>query len=257
MSFNSLTTSHRDRIQCFEQAQDEVRRLDSEGKGVKDAEMYRQYQRRNSFGLDPNMKIYRIFQEHFYRQDVSDGCLTMPRATAKAWGDTLENPLASITVTDPQTGLPIHLGSTVSNFHALCWTQRAQPTATDWANFSRGGPAIRVETTVGKLLERVMCTSDSAYMHRSWLIEIDYIQPQLIEQMQRPDEVLSRLESTGSMLALSAAVVRTAHSVEDEVRLLFDNGVNPVWNAVNISSPDLVRLPFNWRGFVDNIIVHP
>nr|WP_175721227.1 hypothetical protein [Burkholderia anthina] len=72
---NSLPSSPaRDRVHCFEQAQAEVNRLDSKGKGAGDAEVYRQYQRRNSFGLDPAMKIYRIFQAHYYQNDVNDGC---------------------------------------------------------------------------------------------------------------------------------------------------------------------------------------
>ncbi|WAL83549.1 hypothetical protein OYT13_03500 [Pandoraea sp. XJJ-1] len=256
---NSLPSiSDRDRVHCFEQAQAEVNSLDFKGKRAGDTEVYRQYQRRNSFGLDPNMRIYRIFQAHYYQKDVTDGCLTMPCATANVWDDPLENPLASVTVTDPLTGVPVHLGSTVSGFHALCWTQRALPTAEDWASFSHGVPAIRIGTTVGKLLDRVMSMSDSAYMHRSWLVDVDYMEPHLIQQMKTPDEVLGRMNSTGSMLALSAAVVRTDFSVENEVRFLFDNGVNPVWNAVTTSSSaDLVRLPFDWNGFVDETICYP
>lgn len=258
MSSSLPSTSGRDRVHCFEQAQAEVIRLDFAGKGAGHDEVYRQYQRRNSFGLDPNMRIYRIFQKHHYQTDVADGCLTLPRATANVWNDPLENPLASVMVTDLQTGMPFYLGSTVSGFYALCWTQRAQPTAKDWTSFSHGVPAIRIGTTVGKLLDRVMSMSDSGYMHRSWLIDVDYMEPHLIQQMKTPDEVLGRMESTGSMLALSAAVVRTAFSVEDEVRFLFDNGVHPAWNAVTTSSsPDLIRLPFDWSGFVDETINYP
>lgn len=204
------------------------------------------------------MKIYRIFQAHYYEKDVNDSCLTLPRATANVWNDPLENPLASVMVTDAATGLPVHLGSTVSGFHALCWTQRALPTADDWDSFSHGAPAIRIGTTIAKLLNRVMPMSDAAYMHRSWLVDVRYMEPHLIEQMKTPDEVLGRMESTGSMLALSAAVVRTKFSIENEVRFLFDNSVNPKWNAVtNSSSPDLVRLPFDWDGFVDETICYP
>jgi hypothetical protein len=224
MTVSLPSTSSRDRVHCFEQAQAEVNRLDFAGKGPSHIDVYRQYQRRNSFGLDPDMKIYRIFQQHHYQQDVADGRLTLPRATATVWHDPLENPLASVTVTDPQTGVPIHLGSTVSNFYALCWTRRARPTAEDWASFSHGVPVIRIGTTIGKLLDRVMPISDPAYMHRSWLVDVDYMEPHIIQQMKTPDEVLGRMESTGSMLALSATVVRTAFSDEDEVRFLFDNG---------------------------------
>lgn len=258
MSNSISSSSHRDRVDCFERTQAVINRLDMEGKGAGDPEVYRQYQRRNSFGLDPNMRIYRIFQAHFYREDVTNGWLTMPRATANVWSDLLENPLADVTGTDSVTGAPVHLGSTVSGFHALCWTQRTLPTSKDWSNFSHNAPAIRIGTTVGKLLDRVMLVSDSAYMHRSWIVDVEYMDPRLIAQMKNPDEVLARMEPTGSMLALSAAVVRTAFSVENEVRFLFDNDVHPPWNAVKKNdSPALVHLPFDWTGFVDEAIYYP
>lgn len=258
MSGGLPTISARDRVQCFEQAQEAVNCLDFAGKDAQHIEAYRQYQRRNSFGLDPSMKIYRIFQQHYYDDDVKNGCLTLPRVSANVWKDPLENPLASVTVTDQQTGQPLHLGSIVSRFYALCWTQRAMPTAADWASFSHGTTAIRISTTVGKLLDRVMPMNAPGYMHRSWLVDVDYMAPHLIQQMKTPDEVYGRMESTGSMLALSAAVVRTTFSDEDEVRFLFDNGVHPAWSAVTTSSsPDLIRLPFNWNGFVDEKVHCP
>ncbi len=95
-------------------------------------------------------------------------------------------------------------------------------------------------------------------MHRSWMVDVDYMSPHLIQLMKVPNEVYRRMDSTGSMLALSAAVVRTAFSDEGEVRLLFDSGIYPVWSAaVASSSPDLVRLPFDWKGFVDDEIRYP
>jgi hypothetical protein len=257
MCFSVLFGARRDRLAAFESAQDEVRRHDFSGKDWADIDAYRQYQRRNSFGLDPDMKIYRIFQEDFYDKDVVDGFLTLPRAEANVWKDPLENPLSSVTVTDTVTGCPIHLGSTVSNFFALCWTRREKPTKKEWESFSHGRPAVRIATTIGKLMGRVMKISDSAYMHRSWLVDVDYKNPKLIEQMKSADEVYRRMESSGALLALSAAVVRTGFSDEREVRYLFDNGVLPKWAKVTVlTSPDLVRIPFDWNGFVEDSIRH-
>ncbi|SEA62661.1 hypothetical protein SAMN05216411_11533 [Nitrosospira multiformis] len=65
------------------------------------------------------MKIYRIFQQQYHDDDVKNGCLTLPRATASVWNDPLENPLASVTMTDLQTGQPLHLGSVVSRFSCI------------------------------------------------------------------------------------------------------------------------------------------
>lgn len=233
-------------------------RLDSQGENSTDEAMYRQYQRRNSFGLDPEMKIHRIFQRGFWEQDQADNRLTLPRATATVWKDPLENPLEGVTETDPVTGQPILLGSLVSGFYAHCWTKRTNPSSSDWASFSHGKPAVRITTSVEKLLDRVMNRSDSCYMLRSWLVDVEYKDPSLIEQMRHPSEPRKRMEPQGALLALSAAVIRTQFSDEDEVRYLFDQKVNPIWGAVGISrSPDVVRLPFDWSGFVDNAVCNP
>ena len=65
------------------------------------------------------------------------------------------------------------------------------------------------------------------------------------------------MESTGSLLALSAAIVRSAYSSEDEVRLLFDNGVLPARTNVDASSGNLLRIPFDWKGFVESEECYP
>lgn len=73
--------------------------------------------------------------------------------------------------------------------------------------------------------------------------------------MKNPTVVLNHMESTGSMLAASAAVVRTQFSGEDEVRLLFDASVKPeLPRVVYMSNHELLRVPFNWDGFVDDQI---
>lgn len=250
-----MRSSTRDKVTSFSMAQDEVQRLDHRGVTSVDVEMYRQYQLRNCFGLDPAMKIYRIFQETFYQDDLKNACLTLPRADANIWNSPLENPLASVTQRDPVTGQTVHLGSVVQNFFALCWTSREYPTQDDWDDFSHGKATVRIETTVGKLLDRVMVRSDPSYMHRSWVIDADYRPGGTIRAMQTPDEIIRRLESTGSLLALSAATIQTSYSREDEVRFIFDNGIYP--QVSTRPSRDLIRLPFNWNGFADNVVRHP
>lgn len=245
----------RDRIASFEAAQDEIRRLDSSNLGWGDAAMYQQYQRRNSFGLDPSTKIYRIFQERYYQDDVQNRCLTLPRADANVWSSTLENPLSAVTQIDDVTGQPIDLGSVVRHFHALCWTSRSQVTREDWENFSHGKPTVRVETTIGKLLDRVMNHSDSAYMHRSWMIDADYQSHGVIRSMQTEDELLARLDSTGARLAMTVATVETGYSDEEEIRFLFDHGISPV--IAHSVAPNLIHLPFDWDGFADSVVRHP
>lgn len=91
----------------------------------------------------------------------------MPLAEAGiTWKDPLENCLANVKAVDTVTGGELLLGSLVQRYYALCWTERPTATKTDWKNFSHRKPAIRISTTVGKLLDRLMRFEDPIYMHR-------------------------------------------------------------------------------------------
>ncbi|MBY6064895.1 hypothetical protein [Pseudidiomarina sediminum] len=239
----------------FEKAQSKIRQLDFQGKDLSSPEALEQYKLRNSFGMEPTAKIHRIFQKGYYDKDVSDGYLTLPVASSTIWIDPLENPLEDVTGIDSVTGEQIDYGSLVRSFYALCWTDRSDHNPTDWSSFSHGKKAIRITTTVGKLLDRLMTTSDRLYMHRTWLIDVDYKNPALIQAMKNPAVVMNHMESTGSMLAASAAVVRTQFSCENEVRLLFDASIKPELTGVSyFNNRQCLRIPFDWNGFVDDVV---
>jgi hypothetical protein len=241
------------KIEAFEREQEVIRKLDFQENASSADSMFRQYQRRNTFGLDPHQEIHRIFQKDFLNKDISGRCLTLPKASASIWHDPLENPLAAIQDVDVVTGSNIHLGALVDSFYALCWTSRSAPQPADWSSFSHGKKAVRVTTTVGKLMDRMMYATDPCYMHRAWLIEVDYQDPTLIQSMRNPQGVYKRMDSQGALLALSAATIRSQFSTEDEVRLLFDGSIQPLLPGMLMSTkPDLVRIPFNWDGFIDD-----
>ena len=240
------------KIEILERELENVRRVDLQGNPIHSNAMYRAHQARNSFGLARNVKIHRIFQKEFYESDRANGVLTLPRATASVWGDPLENPLEDVMDVDLITGGNLSLGGLVRSYYALCWTQRPKAKPSDWASFSHGRKAIRISTTVGKLLDRLMDQSDPCYMHRTWLVEVEYEDPNVISAMRNPAEVYSRMDSSGGLLALSAAVVRAQFYDEEETRLLLDNSDGFPWpNGVVKSNPDLLQIPFDWGGFVD------
>jgi len=241
------------KIEAFERAQQGVRELDFQGFATHSSEMYRQYQRRNSFGLDRDQKIHRIFQKRFLDHDIANGCLTLPKANANIWKDPLENPIAAVQDIDVFTGQTINLGGLANSFYALCWTHRDAPRPQDWANFSHGVEAVQISTTVGKLLDRLMSLQDAHYMYRAWVIDVEYRDPALIQAMQHPGEVYGRMESQGALLALSAAVVRTQFSSEKEVRLLFDASFSPPpGSMVTLDKGKFVQVPFEWSGFIED-----
>ncbi len=246
-----------DKIAQFKAEHDEIVKLDHTREAIS-MQMYGQYQRRNSFGVDRNKEIHRIFQKEFYDRDIKDQTLTLPLAEAGiTWNDPLENPLANVKTIDIVTRKEILLGSLVQQFYALCWTERPTATKKDWKSFSHRKPAVRISTTIGKLLDRLMHPDDPYYMLRYWVIRVDYKDPTLIQAMQNPGEVYQRMETTGAMLALSAAVIRTQYSDQKEIRLLFDASINPQQQNVTYQeAPKLVRIPFDWNGFVDKEILY-
>lgn len=239
----------------FENAQTNIMELDFNGKDIFSVEMIEQFKLRNSFGLNPSTQIHRIFQKDFYDADVHDGYLTLPIANSNVWKDPLENPLESVTGIDPVTGDLIDYGSLVRSFYALCWTSRASASDNDWISFSHGKNTVRISTTVGKLLDRLIKSTgatDRLYMHRTWLVKVEYKDPVLISAMKNPAVVIGCMDSTGAKLAASAAIVRTDFSIEDEVRLLFDSSIKPDFPGVKYcTNPLLIRIPFDWTGFVD------
>ncbi len=105
-------------------------------------------------------------------------------------------------------------------------------------------------------MQRLVSSDDSGYMHRTWLVNIEYVEPDRIQAMQNLTEVLSRIESTGTLLVLTAAMVRTTFQDESEVRLVFDRSLSPLPSRVtydmNSGPVPLVQIPFDWDGFIEN-----
>jgi hypothetical protein len=92
-------------------------------------------------------------------------------------------------------------------------------------------------------------------MHRTWLIDVEYKNPALIQAMKNPAGVVNHMESSGSILAASAVVVRTAFSCENEVRLLFDGSIKPELTGVSyLNNKQCLRIPLDWNDFVGGTV---
>lgn len=242
------------KIESFMHFQDQIRSLDLKSPPTSLREMYLNYQCRNSFGLSPETKIHRITPKKWYQEDLSGGFLTLPRADKDTWQKPLENPLSNIIDTTSEPNRLIDYGALTSSFYAQCWTSRGNARTTDWEGFSHGQEAVRVSTTIGKLLDRVMQIQDPHYMHRSWISQVDYELTKTIKGIQNKDEVIERMESSGALFALSVAIVEQKHDDENEIRFLYDMSIEPHVEGVQfVDDRNLVRFPFNWEGFVDHI----
>lgn len=237
----------------FRRLNQAVNGLDSRGYSLESDEVVEAFMRRNMFGIHPEMKIYRIFQIDFLQADIQHNRITLPAASAGFWKDPLENPFANVAGVDKVTGSGIDYGSLVRPFHALCWTQRERASSSDWSSFSHGKPAARITTSAGKPMRQLFNRDDPSYMHRTWLVEVKYAKEDRIKALQNPTEALNHMESTGALLALSAATVRSSFRDESEVRLLYDPSLLPRPSGVTTDeSKGLVHIPFDWNNFIEN-----
>ena len=236
-------------FQCLNQV---VNGLDSRGFSLESPEMVEAYMKRNMLGIKPETRIHRIFQSDFLEADILHNRITLPAASAGSWKDPLENPLANVSGVDEVTGSRIDYGTLVRSFHGLCWTKRERPTLSDWSSFSHGKPATRITTSAGKLIARLVNRDDNNYMNRTWLVKVEYDQEDHIKALQNTTEALNRMESTGVLLILAAATVRSSFEDESEVRLLYDTSLLPRPSEVTLDeSKGLLHIPFDWNDFIE------
>lgn len=237
----------------FEAAEQHIRELDSAGIALDSEVMACEFRRRNSLGIDPGTTISRIWRREFLEADMADNRLSLPKADRVVWNDPLENPLAGVRGKDDESGLSIDYGAIVRRFYGQCWSRRSLPSRADWDRFSPGNEAVWVSTTVAKLLDRLMLPTDNAYMHRTWLVEVEYKRPEQIRAMMNPDGVLNRLDPSGVLLALSAATVRSSNMSEDELRLVYNASLVPLPPGVReIAHAGVIHIPFDWTDFIDD-----
>lgn len=105
-------------------------------------------------------------------------------------------------------------------------------------------------------MQRLVSSDDSGYMQGTWLNNIKYVGSDRIHAIKNLNEVLSRVESTGTLLILTGAMVRTTFQDESEVRLIFDRALIPLPSGVTFDMTSrpvpLVRIPFDWVDFIEN-----
>ena len=89
-------------------------------------------------------------------------------------------------------------------------------------------------------------------MNRTWLVKVEYDQEDHIKALQNTTEALNRMESTGVLLILAAATVRSSFEDESEVRLLYDTSLLPRPSEVTLDeSKGLLHIPFDWNDFIE------
>ena len=163
--------------------------------------------------IGPETRIYRIFPRDRFLQlfQEDQNALVLPTL----WDDPFENAILKAEVRT-STG---ELGS--FSFHGdvygQCWTLE---TASDamWQIYSRNSDAVRVRTTVGRLIES-LSASQGDWAHVSCFIgRVDYMSEKRLREF---GSTVFKGGVTPEAVARSLLAKRRAYKHENEVRLIY------------------------------------
>ena len=226
-------------------------------RGASPREMKSLYMEQNAYDIHLDTPIFRIFQLHYLKKDISSNRLTFVHAHPDTWGDDYENPLLQAKFPDIETGGWITLDGVVGDLHALSWTKSKIESQKAWDEFSHGNPAVRVETTPRLLLESLMSIEDPWFMLRFYIGLVEYKNKSEIEEWIKGSDFTVHLDSLGQGLACSLMLLRTCFSIEEEVRLICSpfGRSERTWAKENLlKNGKTLSAPFNWHGRIKSVV---
>lgn len=211
--------------------------------------------RASTFDVDLDTPIYRIFQLKYLRADIEAGQITLVQALPTVWKDDLENPLLNVECN--VDGEKCSIREMMSSYYAQCWTKDPVESGIAWSDFAHSQSAVRVKTTLRKLLNRLVDIGCSGYSVRFFAGAVDYCDPSEIEGFRHriSNDCYSVLDSLGHGLANSVMLLSTNHKHEEEVRVLYSHMSGSPWidRHVQVKS-DNCSLPFHWVDFLDEVL---
>lgn len=164
-------------------------------------------------GIKPDTKIYRIFpQERFFElfEERKNALLRPDR-----WEDPYENVFLKSEVKllgGEEAKFDFH-----NDVYGQCWTLERSSNAM-WKIYSKGEDAIRVRTTVGRLIES-LCGVHGETAHASCFIgRVNY---QKVKELKEFGKNMFVWHSGAEAIAQSLLIKREAYKYESEVRLLY------------------------------------
>jgi hypothetical protein len=214
----------------------------------------------NAFnGVDLDSSIYRIVPVDYFVNDVRERMLTHIQIGKKMWGDAFENPLSKQRFFDSASGTHYGLSGILDQMFGVCWSTNPEEVLDSWDEFSRGLPAVRIQSTPRKLLSEVMNVSNPYFMLHHFVGKIQYSSQTEIESYISKPDVWEYLDSLGHELAFSVMYLRNCVASEQEVRLVYSHSPDGNdWVEKNVKLGDgLCRIPFRWDSIVGGITVGP
>ena len=217
------------------------------------------YIAQNTYDLDLDQPLYRVLAEEFLFDDITQSRLTHTRISRKNWSDDLENPLFDVEFTDSATGGTLTMNGVVEDMFGVCWTDDSSDSELAWNNFSHGRPSVRIKSTPRKLMAAAMNQENPFYMLHHFIGKVEYKDAETIRSSFSGQEGFEKhLDSLGQGVVTSLMQLRTAVSVEQEARLVYNYMRDEPWVQQHVEIfEDFCRIPFDWNGVIDEVVVGP
>lgn len=233
-----------------------VQRADALGQTM--VQMKPLYVEQNAYDVELDAPIYRILPLDYWLEDIEASQLTHTRISADNWGDASENPLLNRKYRDEQTGGTFTLNGVVKDMFGSCWSRTARDIRETWSTFSHGKPSVRVQSTPRKLLTAAMHSNNPYYSLHHAIGKVEYLSRAALDAYSQDPNFENHLDSLGQGIALSLMRLHTEMEPEDEVRLLCNYMDSEPWVANNMRlTGEFLRVPFDWNGTVDSVLVGP
>lgn len=174
---------------------------------------------KNSIDVHLDLPVYRIFKFEQFLNDFENATMTLVRASPIIWSEKYENPLLKHVI--QMDGEEIHLDELMKNYYALCWTYNSEDIQKNWDSFAGYDSAVRVKTTVRKLMMGLMRTSDPYRSLRYFAGRVQYLTTAQIDIWRSKVTLHEILDSRGDALARTLFTVPSDYRQEKEVRILY------------------------------------
>lgn len=221
------------------------------------------YMMRSAFDVSLDTSIYRIFQLKYFIEDLTNNQLTLVKPSLENWGDDLENPLLNLKFRID--GDLTTFRGIMEKYWGLCWSEDDIDSLSKWKFFSHKNRAVRIKTTVSKLLESIMNTQNIFFTIDYLIGKISYYYRLEIDDWLSESKYTDFIDSLGFSAALSLMVLdRERFSTEEEIRLLYSYGTNndDGWadknvKIINVDGNDVCKHPLSWKNIIEEIVFDP
>jgi hypothetical protein len=164
-------------------------------------------------GIRDSTRIYRIFPRDRFLNLFKENQNALVRPTM--WNDPFENVILKadvISVSGKKAPFDFH-----ANVYGQCWTLEAASDAI-WQIYSRCKDAVRVRTTVGKLIDSMRKSHGRLADSTCFIGSVSYLTEQKLKAF---GQTVFRNGVEPKAIARSLLVKRKAYKHENEVRLIY------------------------------------